>query len=153
MRDLFDEMERMQRMFERAFNEGYSSQALVTPSKSCTTNQCVPARSALANIKQTEMDVEASFEMPGVDKKDIKINVTDKAIEVKAFKSDVKDIESNDKSTEKSAKSCRSIKFYRRMALPAQVDPEKTKARCENGILRVTMPKAEIAKRKEIAIE
>jgi|TARA_B100002003_G_C14122117_1_gene539750 HSP20 family protein len=143
MRDVFNEMEKMQYMLERAFNEGYG-QTHVAPTK-----QCMPARSALADMNQTDTAVKANFEMPGVNKKDIKINVTDKAIEVKAYKSDIKDIKTNDKET----KSCKSIKFYRRLALPARVNPDMVTAKYENGILRVEMPKAEIAKRKEIAIE
>jgi HSP20 family protein len=42
--------------------------------------------------------------------------------------------------------------FERTFALPNTVDPEKIEARYENGVLFVTIPKAERAKPREIRV-
>jgi hypothetical protein len=42
--------------------------------------------------------------------------------------------------------------FERTFALPNTVDPERIEARYENGVLNVTLPKAERAKPREIRV-
>jgi HSP20 family molecular chaperone IbpA len=74
------------------------------------------------------------IELPGVDKKEIKLDVTDHAIEVKA-----KD-------------------FFKRVQLLAEsVDREKASATCKNGVLEISVPKIEKigkdAERRSIAID
>jgi HSP20 family protein len=43
--------------------------------------------------------------------------------------------------------------FQRTFSLPTTVDPEKVVANCENGILTVTIPKAERARPREIPVQ
>ena len=43
--------------------------------------------------------------------------------------------------------------FYRSFALPVEIDPAKTEASFENGVLTVTLPKGERAKPKHIAVK
>ena len=44
-------------------------------------------------------------------------------------------------------------RFVRTMTLPAEVDADKVKAQYKNGLLLVTLPKAEEAKPKQISVE
>jgi HSP20 family protein len=46
---------------------------------------------------------------------------------------------------------CRSS-FSRSIALPTEVEPDKAKAEFENGVLTLTLPKAEVVKPKQIKI-
>ncbi|MGC8929752.1 MAG: Hsp20/alpha crystallin family protein [Candidatus Woesearchaeota archaeon] len=39
--------------------------------------------------------------------------------------------------------------FYRRLPLPTEVIPEKTKAELQNGVLKVEMPKTEKTEEKK----
>lgn len=94
-------------------------------------------RTPIADVKETEKNVLATFELPGVDKKDIDLNVNEKDIEVKV---------KGKKEAEKKTKEGYSYKssaynFYRRMPLPAPVVPEKAEATYKNGMLRVEVPK------------
>ncbi len=44
-------------------------------------------------------------------------------------------------------------RFLRTIELPAEVDASRINAECRNGLLRVTLPKAEAAKPKKIEIK
>lgn len=102
-------------------------------------------RNPLTDMKETESELVAFFEIPGVDKEDIHVKVKENYIEVKAEKK---------KETKKGEKDYLSASrmykgFYKSMMLPVKVVPEKVKAHYRDGILEVTMPKAEKGKKKE----
>ena len=62
--------------------------------------------------------------------------------------------ESNEKD-EQTRWHCREIRrssFQRTISLPSEVTPDKAKAEFDNGVLTLTMPKAEIVKPKQIKI-
>lgn len=102
-------------------------------------------RRPLSDMKETENEIIALFEIPGVNKKDIIVNVTDEYIEVKAEKK-----RAEIKEGEDHFRASRMYKgFYKSVMLPVEVVPEKTKASYKDGILEVTMTKAEKEKKKE----
>ena len=106
-------------------------------------------RSPLTDLEETDKEVIAKFELPGVEKKDIQLNITENKIEVKVEKK-------QETKTEKKGfyKEERSYKgFYRAMALPPEVIAEKAKAKYKDGVLEVIIPKAETKKKNKIEIE
>ncbi len=105
-----------------------------------------PARPARTNLFRENGNLIAEFELPGVDKKDIQLNLTENEIEVKVERKMEKEIEQKRKGYfyEASAE-----KFYRRLVLPERVIPEKANAKLENGVLRVTMPLYEVKEKKK----
>jgi len=85
-----------------------------------------------------------SVEIPGVDKKDINLSVTDTNLEVKVDKKqETKIAKKGYIRAERSYKG-----FYKSIALPTKILPEKTKATYRNGVLEVIIPKAEKKKKK-----
>src|SRR3989338_4410749 len=96
------------------------------------------ARIPVADMLETESSVIASFELPGVEKEDIQLNVLDGRIEVKIEKKAEKEIEGK----ENYAYEMRSLSFYSALPLPAEVVAENAEASYKNGILRVEIPKA-----------
>ncbi|MDD2352616.1 MAG: Hsp20/alpha crystallin family protein [Candidatus Caldatribacteriota bacterium] len=91
----------------------------------------------------------ARIELPGVEKKDVKISLSENNLTIRG------EIE-KDKETKKEDYYCceRAYGTYSRtISLPTEVDQDKIKASFKNGILEITMPKKPEKKPKEISIE
>jgi HSP20 family protein len=89
-------------------------------------------------------------ELPGVEKKDIEVTVKDAVLTLKGERSadnEVKDKEKNYYRRERS-----SGKFVRSFNLPAEVNPENIEADYKDGILKVSVPKPEKLKTKQITV-
>ena len=79
----------------------------------------------------------ARVELPGVEKKDVKISLNENNLTIQG------EIE-KDKETNKEDYYCceRAYGTYSRtISLPTEIDQEKIKAKFKNGILEITMPK------------
>lgn len=101
------------------------------------------------DIFEDEKNVYVSVEIPGVDKKDVKISVQDNILTIKGEKkSELKDEKKNFFRVERSYGS-----FCRSFTLPVEVDAEKTGAKYENGMLNITLPKLEPTPKNEKLIE
>jgi HSP20 family protein len=88
-------------------------------------------------------------DLPGVDKKDIKINLTKDYMTIKADSSSQKEQKGEGYYyRERSAGS-----FYRVIRLPVEVLADSANAKYENGILSIGMKKKDYSKGKEIKIE
>ncbi len=101
------------------------------------------------NIKETKDDVTLTFELPGMEKKDIKVMVKDNVMTV----SGERNLKSEDKDDGYVRTEISSGSFSRSFTLPDTVDSEKVSADYKNGMLEVKMTKKEEAKPKEIEVK
>lgn len=147
----FEEMERMHEEIDRMFNRLPRRPFAMLPGKGNEPGHYGELRTPLTTLKQTDKSVSASFELPGVDKNDIELNVTDDAIEVKVQKKAEKEIK---KKAFYSYES-HSQHFYRRLPLLTGVDASKAQAEYTNGLLKVEVPKTKklIESKKRIQIK
>ncbi|MBD3203309.1 Hsp20 family protein [Candidatus Woesearchaeota archaeon] len=144
-RNIWDEMRRMQEEMDRLFSNmwGYDRPMLEGPEAGGAVQE-KRYRQPLTDVWETENQVIATVELPGVNKEDININVDDDMLEIKVEK----------KHEEKKEKKGmyrleRSYSgFYRSFALPGHVDPDRTKATYKNGVLEIKIPKLEKEKDK-----
>ena len=101
------------------------------------------------DVNETDKEIVLDVELPGIDKKDIKIEVKDNTLSISGKRK-------QEKKTE-NAESCRVErhygKFERTFALPDTVLTDNVSAKYKDGILILTLPKTEKAKPKEIAVE
>lgn len=131
-KDIFDMYEEMDRMFNSFFGH------TMLPD---VAERAPKVRMPVCDVCETENHVNVALEMPGVDKKDIKLNVTENAIEVGVDKKDEKEV----KGKEGYRYSSMSHQYYRKIPIGKGLDAEQTKAEYKNGILRLEIPKKKIS--------
>ncbi len=143
--DLFKHMKRIKKEMDMAFNEFFDKPkmlALPTMGK-----QLAGFKQPLGDISVRGNTVIAKLDMPGVDKKDIVLNVGQSFIEVKAEKKE--ETKEEKKGFFRQERSCRG--FYRKLPLPMPVNPELAESHFRDGILEITMPKAALPEKKKLA--
>jgi HSP20 family protein len=88
-------------------------------------------------------------ELPGIDKENIEVNLTDHTLTIKGEKKKEDEVkEENYYRCERSYGS-----FFRSVELPKDVHADKVKASFKNGILEVRVPKTEEAKSKAVKVK
>jgi HSP20 family protein len=101
------------------------------------------------NVSETEKTVEVTADVPGVEPKDINVELSDGVLTIKGEKSAEKDEKNKDYHLfERSYGS-----FERSVSLPAEVDADKVAAKFDKGVLTVTLPKLPGAAEKVKKIE
>jgi HSP20 family protein len=99
------------------------------------------------DLYQNADDIVAMVELPGMRKEDIEISLHDGMLTISGERKEEK------AEGEKAARTERFVgKFRRSVSLPTRVDMNKTGATYKDGILTVTLPKAEEAKPKQIQV-
>ncbi len=94
-------------------------------------------------------EIVVKAELPGMDKDEIEVNLTDHTLTIKGEKK--KEEEVKDENYCKSERSYGS--FMRTLELPTEVHSDKVKATFKNGVLEVRLPKTEQAKAKEVKVK
>ncbi len=91
-----------------------------------------------------------SADMPGVDKKDIKLTITDESITIRASRAQERESTGkNFYSRERSA-----VGYFRTISMPAEIRRDSAKAKYENGTLRIDVKKARpAAKSRNVEVE
>lgn len=101
------------------------------------------------DVSETKDNFVVKAEVPGIDAKDIDISLTGDVLSIKGEKKQEREEKEEDHHlVERSYGS-----FSRSIRLPAEVEPGKIKASHKNGILKVTLPKSERVKAKEVKIK
>lgn len=102
-----------------------------------------------ANIEETESAYLMSFDLPGVKKEDLKIDVHGRTFTLSGERKQTSEKE------ERGFKrfECVSGRFARSFTLPMGVDAAKVEATLAEGVLSVTIPKSEAEKPRTIAIK
>ena len=101
------------------------------------------------DVSETEKEVIVKAEVPGVDKKDIHINLSEGLLTIKGEKKQEKE----DENENYHCVERRYGTFSRTMRLPFEVEADKVDATYKHGVLKLTLPKSETAKAKEIEIK
>jgi HSP20 family protein len=104
-------------------------------------------------ITESEKEIVMAFELPGLDKNDVKIEIDDNVLTLRGEKK-VEHVEEDTKK-EYFLKERSYGLFERSFTLPPTVYFEKVGAVFEKGVLKITLPKSEVVKPRgrEIAIE
>jgi HSP20 family protein len=101
------------------------------------------------DVKETDKAVEVHAELPGVDEKDVQLELADNVLTIKGEKK--QDKQEQDKGYYLVERAYGS--FMRRVPLPVEVDEDKVEARFKNGVLTVILPKSPTVEAKTRKIE
>jgi HSP20 family protein len=101
------------------------------------------------DILETENELVLKADVPGVELKDIDIQLENGTLTIKGERKFEK--EQTNKGFHRMERSYGS--FVRYFTVPESIDPEHVKAAYEAGVLTVTMPKKEIAKPRAIKVQ
>jgi len=110
-----------------------------------TTESCWAPR---MDLRETADAYDLLVEIPGYDKKDIKVELEDNILSVSGNREAAK-VEDGSKVT---FSEIRQGKFHRRVKFPAHIESDKIKASYSNGLLHLNIPKQEKAKAMTISV-
>ncbi|BCX15397.1 MAG: hypothetical protein KatS3mg097_289 [Candidatus Parcubacteria bacterium] len=104
-----------------------------------------------SNIYETDKDVVVELQIPGFDKKDIKVSFQEGYLKIEGKSSEEKE----EKNKNYWRREIKKGSFLKVIPIPKEVDHKQAKASLTNGILKVVLPKIEktIETGKEIKIE
>ena len=123
------------KIFDDFFNTEIADWAKQNYSATGTT---IPA----VNIKESDKDFEVEVAVPGMNKKDFKIEVENNMLVISSEKKEEKSEE--DKEGKYTRKEFSYQSFQRSFTLPMDIiDDKKIEAKYKDGILTITIPKKE----------
>ncbi len=136
----FREMEDIQRQMNRLFDD------MITPVN--RENGIDLAFTPAAEFHETDNEYQLKLEVPGLEPDDINIEATSEAIAISGER------KSETKTEEKgmTRSEFRYGKFQRVLPLPGRVDHQNVKAEYKNGVLKLTLPKAEEEKNRVVKV-
>jgi HSP20 family protein len=101
------------------------------------------------DLSETDKEIEITAELPGLEEKDIQLNVADNVLTIRGEKKNEREETKKDYHlVERSYGS-----FTRAVQLPDGVNPDSIKAVMSKGVLKVTVPKPAPAQTKKIDIK
>ena len=135
-REMMTLRDAMDRLFDDAFTR---------PLRLNDGHWSIPA----VDMYQTDNEIVVKAALPGIKSDEVQINVTGELLTIKG------EVKENEEVKEKAyhLREQRWGAFERTLALPTDVVADKAKADFENGVLTITLPKAEAVKPKTIAIK
>jgi HSP20 family protein len=138
----FNELQTWHRAMDRLFDE-----AMTRPGRWWETDE--PMATFAIDVYQTDNEVVLKAALPGVKPEDVEVTVHGETVTIKG---EMK-AESEVKKENYLYQESRFGSFYREVNLPVPVSMDKADAKFENGMLIVTLPKAEQAKAKQIKVK
>lgn len=152
-RDPFEELRRMQERMARIFKElePAFSELPALPAEGGWTGRFEEPYTLepFADIRETEKEVLVTLDMPGVDKKEINIEVRGDILEISAEKK----FETEEEQKGYIRRERAYNRLYKSLRLPAEVDESKAEASLTNGVLEIKLSKLKASKAKTIQIK
>jgi HSP20 family protein len=100
------------------------------------------------DVSENETAFTVKAEVPGMDKKDLDITLTDGLLTIKGEKKHGRDVEEENYHLIESSYGS----FSRTLKLPVDVDTSRVDAKYKDGVLTVVLPKAEEAVPRKIEV-
>ncbi|HTO20277.1 MAG TPA: Hsp20/alpha crystallin family protein [Pseudomonas sp.] len=102
------------------------------------------------DVKETDEGYSIEAEVPGVNKDNIQVSIDGNQVSLRA------EVQQLDEQKE-GERVLRSERYYgsvsRSIQLPAEIDTDQCKARYENGVLKLTLPRKQGGSSRQLSIE
>ena len=139
--DPFRDLNLLQDRMNRLFDDAGRTWRTDEPAATTTWSPSV-------DIFETEGEIVVKAELPGMDRKDIQLNLENNVLSLRGERKFTK--ETKDENYHRIERSYGV--FSRSFSIPATVDEEKIRADYKDGVLKIMLPKKEQAKPKQIKI-
>lgn len=146
-KDPFEYMRRMQEEMDESFDRffGRTARRPMLPAEAGKPQTALAAREPLMDLIDEKDHYRIIMEVPGINKEDIDVNVSENSVTVNAeTKTEHKKEEKGYYYRERSYGS-----FQRSFRLPGEALPDSAVAEYKNGVLEIKLKKKEDAKTKE----
>lgn len=143
--NIWNEMNRLQRRMDRIFGSNWSDTE--SDKEEMIDELSTGYRRAFANFKETDNEFVIHVEVPGIDKENIQLNITETGLEIKAEKKEEKEKGKKDGKEYSYTKSYAG--FYQAFDVPDNANLEHVDASYKNGVLVIRLPKKVSAKDKK----
>jgi HSP20 family protein len=101
------------------------------------------------DIAETEDEISVRAELPGLEAKDIDLNISGDILSIRGEKKN----ETEDKQKDYYSRESYYGSFQRSIRLPTEVQSDKVEAHFKNGVLGIKLPKSEKTQLKKIEIK
>ncbi len=103
------------------------------------------------DVAETEVGLEIKADLPGLDPKDIQVDITDGVLTLRAERKSER--EEKDDKTRYHLVERTSGTFLRRFSLPFDVQIDKVEASFDKGVLKILAPRSREAAKRQNKIE
>ncbi len=134
----FEQLENMRREMERVF-DNFSGRP---------SDQAHAGVFPAINLSQDKNNYYVRAELPGLTGNELDMNVLNNTLTISGERT----IPSEGEQVRYHRRERDAGKFSRAVALPGEIDPANVAAKLANGVLTVTVPKAEKAKPRQITV-
>ncbi len=141
-KSIWDEMREMQKRMDSVFRDFFEKQSSsLLPEGEAENRDLISQDYATpaSDLFETENEVVAEIDIPGVEKDDIEVSISEDSVKIKAEKSEEKEEEKQGVYRQERSFSG----FYREFPLSKQVDPDNAEAEYQEGVLKIKLPKVE----------
>ena len=141
----FQELNSLQRQMNRMFDNFFGRTTSLVPSEeSLSSWEFGPP----VDIYEDDRRLTFKVEVPGIDEKDIKVEIENNMLTIRGERKLEQDIK--EESFRRMERHYGA--FSRSFTLPSTVDPEKIEANYSHGVLAIQMPKRAEARPKQIKV-
>ncbi len=109
-------------------------------------------RAPNADVVERENEIQVIMEIPGMKPEELDIDLENNVLTVSGEKKEEREEEGKEPGTYHLTER-RYGRFSRSFVLPRDVEPEQIRAHSEDGLLKISVPKSERARRRRIEVE
>lgn len=99
------------------------------------------------DLEENAREFTVSFALPGVDRSDIRVNVTETTLTVSGRRRE------EGRAPESARRELSDGEFLRRVRLPDEIKPESAKAVYRDGVLRVSVSRARVPTGRSVKVQ